>query len=168
MKTRLLVIFVSIALKSFSQSTNGTPQVINIGGGSNGTGSVNLEWSIGESSSINTYMSGILYLYSGVLQSSTLYPFIRNIEAGQIKLGPNPFRDKIKVETVFKTNGKIELSVYDVFGRTVFSKQVISSLEYLNESLMLQKLLNGIYYLEIIYSGQSDQKIRSLHKIIKY
>lgn len=168
MKTKLLVIFITIGVKSFSQSTNGTPQVTNIGGGSSSAGNISLEWSIGESSSIETYMSGILYLYSGLLQTSTSYPFIRNIEPGQIKLGPNPFRDKIKVETVFKTQGRVLFNVYDIFGRAIFSKEIITFFEYLNESLILYKLLNGIYYLEIVYSDQTNQKIRSVHKIIKY
>lgn len=165
----LLPLFVSLFTTNLSaQSTNGTPQVLNIGGGSNTTSSVALEWSIGESASINSFTLGIWQMYTGVLQTSTLYPYIRNIDAGQIKLGPNPFRDKIKVETVFKTKGKIGLTVYDNYGRIVYTKEVLSSLEYLNETLILNKLLNGIYYLEIIYTDHLDQKKRSLQKIIKY
>ena len=168
MSTRLIVLLVIIASNSYAQSTTRSPQVINVGGGSKINGTDSLEWSIGESASIDTYISGNLYLYTGILQTSILYPFIRNIDPGQIKLGPNPFRNKIKIETAFKTNGKVVLTVYDSFGRSVFSKEVISSSEYLNESLMLYSLGNGIYFLEIIYSDQSNQKVRSLHKIIKY
>jgi hypothetical protein len=170
MKSNLLHILILSLLSTnlTAQSTNGAPQVLNIGGGSNTTSSVSLEWSIGESSSINSFTSGIWQMYTGVLQTSTLYPFIRNIDVGQIKLGPNPFRDKIKVETAFKTKGKIGLTVYDNYGRTVYIKEVNSSSEYLNETLTLNKLLNGIYYLEIIYTDHLDQKKRSLNKIIKY
>lgn len=170
MKFNLLpVLFVFLFTTNLcAQSTNGTPQVLNIGGGSNAASSVSLEWSIGESASINSFTSGIWQMYTGVLQTSTLYPFIRNIAEGQIKLGPNPFRDKIKVETAFKTKGKIGLTVYDNYGRIVYTKEVQSSLEYLNETLILNKLLNGIYYLEIIYTDHLEQKKRNLQKIIKY
>lgn len=168
MSTRLFIFLVIIFSKSYAQTIIRAPQVINVGGDSKNSGNSSLEWSIGELASINTYISGPLFLYTGVLQTSTAYPFIRNIDPGQIKLGPNPFRNKIKVETAFKTSGKVLLTVYDVFGKSVFTKEVFSSLEYLNETLMLYSLGNGIYFLEIIYSDMANQKIRSIHKIIKY
>ncbi len=164
----LLPCLLLFHIASYAQQSNPSLQTVNIGGGSNALSSVSLEWSIGESSSVNTYVAGIWQLYSGVLQTSTLYPFIRNIDAGQIKLGPNPFRDKINIETAFKTKGNVAFTVYDNFGRKVFSKDVFSSQEYLKETLSLQKLLNGIYFIEIIYTDHLDQKNRSLYKIIKF
>ena len=151
-----------------SQSVAKSPYIINIGGGSFSGTSIGLEWSIGETTSIDAYTSSDWKMYTGVLQTSIAYPFIRNISPGEIKLGPNPFRDKIKVETAFKTEGTVTVNVYDNFSRKVFTKDFTSRQEYFNEWMLLQKLLNGLYYLEVIYNDPAGLKNRSIYKIIKY
>jgi hypothetical protein len=162
----LLLLFSSSIINA--QMIVKSPIVINIGGGSYSGTSIGLEWNIGEITSIDAYTSGSWQMYTGVLQTSIAYPFIRNISPGEIKLGPNPFRDKIKVETAFKTEGTVTVNVYDNFSRKVFTKDFISRQEYFNEWMLLQKLLNGLYYLEVIYNNPTGQKNRNIYKIIKF
>ena len=170
MKSNILLILIFLFFTEIgkAQSITKSPFVLNAGGGSNNGAAVSLEWNIGEVSSIDAFTAGTWQMYTGVLQTSIAYPFIRNISPGEIKLGPNPFRDKIKVETAFKTEGTVTINVYDNFSRKVFTKDFTSRQEYFNEWMALQKLLSGIYYLEVLYTDISGQKNRNIYKIIKY
>lgn len=170
MKFTILLIFLFLSFTNIgkSQSVAKSPFILNNGGGSSNGSTVSLEWNIGEVSSIEAFATGAWQLYTGVLQTSVAYPFIRNINPGEIKLGPNPFHDKIKVETAFKTEGSVIVNVYDNFSRKVFTKEFVSQQEYFNEWMALQKLLSGMYYLEVLYTDISGQKNRNIYKIIKY
>jgi hypothetical protein len=71
---------------------------------------------------------------------------------------PNPFKDKIKINSDYRNFINNDLSIINILGQIVYSSNII----YPEQELDLSFLASGIYYLKI--QNNSDQKV---FKIIK-
>jgi predicted alpha/beta superfamily hydrolase len=95
------------------------------------------------------------WLFNKDLLSLNPFPANQNV-----KIGPNPFSDFLKINTNLKLeNGRLEID--DVFGKSVYS----GSLHNL-EKLDLKSLKNGLFFVKLIQNNQIiyTQKLLHIHK----
>lgn len=77
-----------------------------------------------------------------------------------INIYPNPFRNKILIKGFLENSNKIEIAIYDIYGRMVFRKNISNQIE---EEINTEELSKGIYTIII----NQDQKI-SKRTLTKY
>lgn len=77
--------------------------------------------------------------------SSTTY----NIENDNMSIYPNPFNDKIVIETSFPLYNT-EFFVYDYFGKRILKREVLTE----RVELETYNLLSGVYYWTLLTNGQ--------------
>lgn len=76
---------------------------------------------------------------------------------------PNPFRDKLSICINAPNNGRMDIAVVDMAGRTVIRQQSAIAKGFSTESVQgVDKLGSGIYSLRIEFNG-----IVSIHKLVK-
>ena len=151
---RALFLLGFIIATIFSSAQSISPSTLNIAGGSAGFANYQIEWSVGESTSITTMAGSNLIVTSGVLQS-----FVANqpeINAtgmwlpNEIRVYPVPTKDFIEINILHKYTGINKLELVDAQGRNVMSKQFQYHGIGRIEKWDLSKLPSGEYYLYIV------------------
>lgn len=123
-KITWLIMLLLFAAAGSAQNTV-APQIINVGGGTNDdpTSYYRYEWSIGESSVIQTLSSATLTVTAGILQPGTNSPSGSNNNnqwgTEEIKLFPNPVVSELEVSVLSKQKGKLSLLLYDASGKLI-------------------------------------------------
>jgi hypothetical protein len=126
--TCLVVLLLLFFIGASAQATV-TPQTVNVSGGYNDdpTSYYRYEWSIGESTVIQTYTSPTLIVTAGVLQPGTATPGLINNSTQwgteEIKVFPNPVITELEVDILSKQVGKVNMMLYDALGRLLGTKQ---------------------------------------------
>lgn len=104
-----------------------------------------IQQSIGQSGVIGTYTAKGYVLRQGFIQ-----PVYKkgNIEAETIavKVAPNPFSDAILITTDMELTEEINIVIYDLLGKPVYTKQHYASREL---SIDLSSLSGGLYFLKL-------------------
>ncbi|MCJ8164259.1 alpha-amylase family glycosyl hydrolase [Pontibacter sp. E15-1] len=75
---------------------------------------------------------------------------------------PNPIQPITRIELTNSYRGMVQLKVLDVTGRVLRAEKVMKAQQTLLESLDLQQLANGLYYLQVEQGGQ-----KSVRKMVK-
>ena len=84
-------------------------------------------------------------------------------DAGTVTIFPNPFSGSFQVQINNKTTGLYQLSLMDIYGKTVWKKTITGSNSTITETFETGNLSGGVYYLQVLYP---DQK-RSVYKLLK-
>jgi len=166
---------------SFSQSLS--PFTLNNGGGSKAImPNFILDWSIGESTSVETYNvtapPGILYvsrywnITSGVLQpinkTNIFNPIVRYWTAAEIKLYPVPTSNVVTIDFQALAAGKISIQLLDLSGKTLDVKEFYYGISNEKYRWYLSKHTSGIYFFKILLtSPQGDILKQGTFKIEK-
>jgi phosphodiesterase/alkaline phosphatase D-like protein len=91
-------------------------------------------------------------VYGNTESFSTSATGINTVKAEKVTLYPNPVKDAFQISGI---NGKAEITVLDVNGKTLFTKDVTS-----NESISANTLPQGVYIVRITTEGTTvEQKI---------
>jgi len=149
-----LLIFVLLAHLSMQQSSAQSiiklRSTLGVGGSSKviTTQQHNLfvQQSIGQFSVIGSYRSTNTVLRQGFIQppaSSNSIPVSRNLQA---KVFPNPFLGGITITFSEKIDERLNVVLYDLFGRTICSNQYDATQEL---SLDYSHLMQGLYIIKI-------------------
>ena len=68
---------------------------------------------------------------------------------------PNPLVDRLTIECLNDTTGKISVSFYDIFGRKVLSRTFEKTSSFFKESMDISMLKPSMYILELLIAGES-------------
>lgn len=177
MKQRLLLlslVFFSSQLKAQPKVSEVTPGVLNIGGGSSAiNSSFIVDWSIGESTMIETFYGQNSYantivglkwnVTSGVLQPYDKNRIIFNSSAPywtiqEIRLYPIPTPNTVYIDFRSNTTGKITMQLMTLDGRLLGIKEFTQVNGHSIQSWDLKNKAAGFYFLRIILSAD-DGKI---------
>jgi hypothetical protein len=176
MRKSLLLGFLFLSFQSKSQSTVSpvTPATLNMGGGSAFINrSFEVDWSIGESTVIETFYGKNSYsntivgtnwnVTSGILQPfdknhiifNTTIPFWTNQE---IRLYPVPTPDIIYIDFRSTTTGKISIQLLTIGGNVLGVKEFSQINGTSTASWNLKNIASGTYLLRILLRSD-DGKI---------
>ncbi|MDP4286064.1 MAG: T9SS type A sorting domain-containing protein [Bacteroidota bacterium] len=171
-----ILLFYSYQARSQSQASPVIPATLNIGGGSAeiSSGFV-VDWSIGESTIIDTYYGqnayansvvGVdWYLTSGILQPfdttniiyNSLIPDWTNQE---IRFYPVPTPDIINIDFRSVTTGKITIQLFSREGKLLGSKDFIQINSTSTQKWDLTNQASGTYYFRIFLSGANGEILK--------
>lgn len=164
---RTLIFFLLISFLSASAQTI-SPITINVGGFFNKT----VDYSIGESASISYFQStNPISLSTGFIQSYT--PLVTGIihqvfEEGELlTLYPNPVTENIRIKGPISKSGFIEFHLLDLQGRLLETIPASYYINYLEKEINVAHLMEGSYYIRLIYSSAEGNNQSSSLKFIK-
>ena len=176
MRQTLLAGILLLSFQAKSQSTVSavTPATLNIGGG---TAKINpsftIDWSIGESTIIETFEGENAYANSVVTKkwfvtSGVLQPFDKNHiifnylvpqwTNQEIRVYPVPTPGTIYVDFRSITTGKISIQLMTLDGRVIGTKEFTHVNSYSTQSWNIKNQPAGVYFIRILLSS-NDGKI---------
>jgi hypothetical protein len=129
-KTIGAVLMLLLLYAQASAQNTVTPQTFNASGGTNDdpTSYYRYEWSVGESTTIQTLSSPTLTVTAGVLQPGTNNPAVDNTNGqwttDELKVFPNPVITEVEVDVISNQKGKLNMKIFDASGRLVAVKTV--------------------------------------------
>lgn len=170
----VLLIWGSILLSVSQLSAQpATQSVVNATGNSYKSGFYQIDWSVGEAALVNEMRAGNgqFVLTNGFLQSGEAGVPSSNLRFSddEIRVLPNFTEDKIEVGLLTRQQGKVMMQVYDVSGKVVYRKSLVSYGAGHVERIALRPLAAGTYILKIdlVPAPGSVPKTGS-YKIVKY
>jgi len=138
---------------------------MNTTGGSAASGTIQLEWSMGEQLSIQQFNAGALILTTGVLQGSIVKITDPSISA-EIKLFPNPANDFFNASLQFTKTGKMYLQIFDMTGKklSAFSKDYAVGIY--SEKFDTKQLPAGTYIVQVLFIASNGESQKGSYKMI--
>ena len=154
MRLFLLIFFSALTTVGSAQTIN--TATVNAGGGNYAHAYYQIDWSIGESASIETFKStdGAFLLTTGVLQpfteKSTFTSFLNYTWAkDEIAIFPVPTRNTLEVDIKIAATGDMTMSLYDQLGRAVLTRRFDYFRTNNIQKFDLSGLVSGVYFLEV-------------------
>jgi hypothetical protein len=149
-------------------------RVINATGGAYVKGYYRLDWSVGELALVNEMQSSSAkyIITNGFLQTLTNVPDSNNsskrFDPDEVIILPNPTRDWLQINFRTKQTGQVELRLYDIPGKVLYSTRFnIYNYEYI-ERINLSGIANGTYMLSVeMVSTTGGGHKKGSYKIIK-
>jgi hypothetical protein len=86
-----------------------------------------------------------------------------DIDDNKFKVYPNPFFDRFNIEVSGAWGGVYKMRIFDGIGQMKYSKELVKENIYLEESIDVSNLVNGMYYIIL----ENEQGQRKIQKIIK-
>ena len=154
-----------------AQTINATTQnsAGNFGISSNG---YSLSYSVGESASIEHYVSSNNYILStGFFQS--VIPLVTKLndlellEGMALTIYPNPTVQYFQINANFNKNGIVYLQLRDVASKLRYSSEPITVFNQFKKRLDISEYAPGIYYLRIQFQPLMGQISSGLYKVVK-
>lgn len=142
--TVLLIFSCLVSVGVFAQTLQN--DVVASGGGSAESGTISIEYSIGETVIETTESTGII-LTQGFLQPMLSVTSIdeENMLSG-ISVYPNPVGDELIIEISGDFIHPLQSMLFDINGKLLFETQ----LSYGTHALNMQKYVQGTYFLKIV------------------
>jgi hypothetical protein len=172
MKNSILIVLVILSTSVAAYAQTVMPQVINATGGTYRQGSFFLDWSVGELALVNEMKAAntTYIITNGFLQPFTnkSNPPDNGFDNEEIRILPNPTRDILQINFRAKQTGEIELRLYDVPGKILYSKRFTLFTYEHTERIDMTGITNGTYMLlleQIPADGSASKK--GSYKIIK-
>jgi len=174
-------ILLAIILASFSATSQGqiaapTPFTLNMGGGSAAiTPDFIVDWSIGESTIIETYygentasnsiVSMKWFVTSGILQpfdtTHIIYnPFIPRFTNQEIRFYPVPTPNIINIDFRSQISGKVTMQLYSREGRLLGIKEFTTVDGNSTQQWDLTNKAAGLYYFRILLSDANGNILK--------
>ncbi len=162
----LSILLILGSLSASAQSI--TPFTINVGGSATN----NLNYSIGESSSIAFFqLENKSSLSTGFIQSFT--PLVTGItnrvfEEGEgFALSPNPAADYVRLKGGLSKPGFVEFHLLDLQGRILDTYPTTYYINYIEKEFNVAHLTGGTYFIRLIYSSSDGINQSTSFKFIK-
>jgi hypothetical protein len=169
-KLSVFIVCFIIAIQLNAQTIS--PVVQNIGGNNGQQLDYRLDFSIGELSSIEYFISqNNSSLSTGFFQSFT--PLVTGIndiaiiESDQINITPNPVLNTFKIKTFFQKPGDIQFQIIDVLSNQKYISQGIRIQGNYEQLMNIEKYASGVYYLKVFFKPTKGVSQGGVFKIIK-
>jgi hypothetical protein len=172
----LLLLLFSVPCRSQSQVSPVIPGTLNIGGGSaNLSADFEVDWSIGESTVIDTYYGQNNYsntivdskwsVTSGILQPYDIVHIIYNAiipnwTNQEIRFYPVPTHNIITIDFQSVTSGKITIQLYSREGKLIGSREFYQINGNGTQKWDLTNRPGGDYYFRILLSGADGEVVK--------
>lgn len=169
-------LFLCFLISQLIISTNVECQKLTPATQNNGGGFVNrMEWSIGESASIDFFTTNKVLLNTGVLQpmSNVVTEVIEYgpaVFGHQITIGPNPTTAFIHFNALFSSIGNLKMQVIDARSQLIESIDAGTIFSTYDKIIHLEQFPAGAYFVKVyfqpIQSSYAPMK-SGIYKIIK-
>ncbi len=159
-------LFFSIQANSQVTGASASPGTLNIGGGSAKIEpSFIVDWSIGESTIIDSYFGEQLNVTSGLLQPFDkehiiFNPLIPAWTREEIRIYPVPSPDIVFIDFRSITTGKISVQLLSMEGRVLDTKKTNQVNGNGTQVWNIANKTPGIYYFRILLSGDSGRILK--------
>lgn len=155
-----------IHLTGFCQSIS--PYTLNSGGGF----STGLEWSLGESVSIASFVSTGLTLNTGVLQPqanlvTAISDFPPNQFSNQILIGPNPVVSSVYLDLTLPEAGELSFALVNLSGVELYRHEAGLVFGKYSTELVMDKYASGAYFIRFLFRPILSETRTAIFKIIK-
>ncbi len=145
---------------------NISPYTLNYGGGV----ATNLEWSLSESVSINSFNASAYFIYTGFLQP-TENIFKYNNEnyslLNMITVGPNPTSNLINIKLKYLEIGDLSIQLINVKGDIILTEEAGTLYTNYEKSISMEQLPSATYFLKIYFKPLNQIEKMVVYKIIK-
>jgi len=169
MRNYVLTALLLLQLHASSQSIS--TAAVNSSGGSYSQADLQIDWSIGEMSLVNTARSGdgLFYISHGLLQ-----PDMRSSGGGsqfssdEIRVLPNPTYNQVELQIATTQSGELSIQVFDVSGKRLKEKRLTITGIPVSERVDLSLFASGTYLIKAHLLPAAGSQARSgAFKIIK-
>ncbi|WP_276132445.1 T9SS type A sorting domain-containing protein [Polluticoccus soli] len=169
-KSVLLILLLPLAGLARSQTIG--PSIINAAGDATIIGSDVHEWSVGEMTLVNSFVSSNLVVTQGVLQPAPFATGIDKVDASiqQLLVYPNPTHDVLTLEPQFQNGGQLQYTLADASGKSILRGTFTLKTGNEKQELDLHSLAAGHYVLSVSFQApanstdhRSSFKIEKLH-----
>jgi hypothetical protein len=155
-----------IHLAAFCQSIS--PYTLNSGGGF----STGLEWSLGESVSIASFVSTSLTINTGVLQpQANLVTAISEFPAyqfsNQILIGPNPVVSSLHLDLDLLEAGELSYALVNLSGVELYRHEAGLVFGNYSAELVMDKYASGAYFILFLFRPILSETRTAIFKLIK-
>lgn len=153
-------------LTAFCQSIS--PYTLNSGGGF----STGLEWSLGESVSIASFVSTGLTLNTGVLQPqanlvTAISEFPTNQFSSQILIGPNPVVSTVYLDLALPEAGELSYALVNLSGVELYRHEAGLVFGNYSAELVMEKYASGAYFFRFLFRPIIGETRTAIFKLIK-
>ena len=171
-------VFVRILLIFCSAATNfiyGQSTINSSGGGAIINTNLMIDWSIGESSIIDTYFGKSIYpttiissnwnCTSGVLQPIDTRQIVSNNNSNsflvsEVRAFPIPANSSITLDLRSKYVGKLSVSLVDMLGTLYGQQEINLNNAVYQQNWNLSNLISGIYYFRLVLYGPNGRVLK--------
>ncbi|MCI4669515.1 MAG: T9SS type A sorting domain-containing protein [Bacteroidia bacterium] len=145
-----------LGMLSMATAQNGELEVVSPAGEAMSTSDMNVSWTLGELV-VETYSGTDIVLTSGFEQPKSIPTSIEGFEVdfGKVKVFPNPVSQTLFIERE-KSNGSLNLNLYDISGKHVLS----TSIKSLSGEINMSNLAKGTYTLRLSDSKGAQKTVR--------
>jgi hypothetical protein len=146
------------------------PGTYNLGGGTSKISqNFIVDWSIGESTIIETFfgrstqenllLTSKSFVTSGVLQPTDWFhiPILRTetLRLDEVRVYPVPAKNFVNLDFRSGDIGYFYVSLYDNSGRIIETKEMVKSEKPISQNWNISKLASGIYYFKVLVRPNS-------------
>lgn len=169
----VLLICGSLLLPAIHVAAQSPPQsVTNATGGSYSGGFYQVDWSVGELALVNEMRAGNgqLIITNGFLQPAGLTATNKETRFSddEIRVRPNITDDKVEITLLTRQQGAVRIEVYDVHGKALFHRTLVSYGTGHTERIRLHSFAAGTYFLKIdLNPAPGSVKKTGSYKIVK-
>ena len=139
----------------------------NVGGYAN-----SMEWSMGESVSIASFVSSNYTLNTGVLHPPkslvrAVNEYGPDVFGSQVTIGPNPVTNLLHLKLSFKELGTVTFQLLDAKSVIVLSQEIGTMVNYFEKDIVMDQYAPGVVYLKVFFTPIGGTPKTGLYKIIK-
>lgn len=150
------------------QSQTISPFTFNNGGGY----SLNMDWNIGESSSVAHFNTTTYNLNSGVLQPMTsvvtaITEYGPVVFGNQVSIGPNPTTNILVVKTRFSQLGTLSIQLLDSKSMIVNKQDATAVFSSYDKTFLIGDFPPGVYYVRVFFQPINGTAKTGIYKVIK-
>lgn len=122
------------------------PEIVSSAGATYQGASMQIDWTLGELA-VTTLQNPTQQVTQGFHQPVYSVTSIHEltVEAGQIKVYPNPTSGQLGISLAFDRSREIQMKLFDLHGRLIWAKE--DQGEQISESILLSQLSSGPYFL---------------------
>ncbi len=152
MKHSIFFLFLLFCLQSKAQ------EALSAGSRSGSIGDIQIDWTVGEMTAVNTAQNASLIVTQGFHQ-----PFFGTISTatlafpdGSLAIFPNPVTIDLQLKSQFETEMELNVTVFDALGKQVMDTRLSLSAGENISPLSFRNFPAGVYYLHC-YSMKEKQ-----------
>jgi hypothetical protein len=166
------IAFLALPVGLFAQTiaSKSAPGIYNLGGGTSKISqNFIVDWSIGESTIIETFfgrstqenllLTSKSFVTSGVLQPTDWFhiPILRteSLRLDEVRVYPVPAKNFVNLDFRSGDIGYFYVSLYDNSGKIIETKEMVKSEKPISQNWNISKLASGIYYFKVLVRPNS-------------
>jgi hypothetical protein len=168
----IAITFLVMPADLFAQTivTKSAPGTYNLGGGTSKISqNFIVDWSIGESTIIETFfgrntqenllLTSKSFITSGVLQPTDWFhiPILRTetLRLDEVRVYPVPAKNFVNLDFRSGDIGYFYVTLYDNSGKIIETKEMVKSEKPISQNWNISKLASGIYYFKVLVRPNS-------------